>query len=303
MAFPKTSVVTSHEGTIFDTQFDYYGKRFATCGSDGKVKVFMLTEDQPAQISEINYHQAAVISLSWSHPQFGSLLATGSGDRKVAIWKETAQNKWTLIYEYEEHLAPITSLSWSPHEFGLILLAGSADGCISLLTRVSDDRWEASKLMAHEGGVSSVFWSPSSSRSILDITEIHKSFVTGGADGLVKVWRWEEEDLAFDVLEKHKGWVRDVAWLPYKPFYGHRIVSAGDDGDVILWTTVDGSWVFKVILSLKVAALKISLNEGNLLGVCSTDFITRLIRENEDEEWEVVAEANEAGEFQEGHIN
>jgi len=54
---------------------------------------------------------------------------------------------------------------------------------------------------------------------------------------------------------------------------------------------------------LKVAALKISWNEGNLLGVCSADLITRLIRENEDEEWEVVAEARDAGEFQEGHIN
>ncbi|CAG9317353.1 unnamed protein product [Blepharisma stoltei] len=303
MAFPKTSVATSHEGAILDTKFDYYGRRFATCGSDGKISVFLIEDNNAHKISEINYHQATVTSLSWSHPQFGNLLASGSGDRKVAIWKEAAQNKWTLIYEYEEHQAPITSLDWAPYEFGLVLLAGSADGCISLITWLLDDRWESTKLMAHEGGVSSVFWLPSVSQSILDTIEMQKRFVTGGADGIVKVWKWDEENLHFDELLKHSGCVRDVAALPYKPFYGYRIISAGEDGNVILWTSSNESWDSEIIFSIKVPVLKISWNEGNLLGISSADLITRIAHENENGQWEIAAEANESGEFQVGHIN
>lgn len=300
MAF---TVVTNHDGVIFDTQFDYYGKRFATCGSDGKIKLFFQSEDQATQISEISFHQSSILCIAWSHPQFGSLLASGGIDRKVIICKETQQNKWTLIYEYEDHTAPITCLQFSPSDHGLILLVGSADGSISLLTKVSEDRWDTQKVMAHQGGVNAVFWSPASAHSILDTSEIKKRFVSAGSDGLIRVWHWEDENLVSEELKSHTGWVRDVTWLPVRPFSWHKIVSVGDDGSIIMYSENDGSWNQKIIFQLKVQGLSVNWSDSGLISVTAADGITRVLREIEGEEWEVVAEANDNGDFQNGHIH
>jgi protein transport protein SEC13 len=48
-------------------------------------------------------HEGPVWGVQWAHPKFGSLLASCSYDRKVFVWKETATNTWTKIYEYADH--------------------------------------------------------------------------------------------------------------------------------------------------------------------------------------------------------
>ena len=35
--------------------------------------------------------------VAWAHPKFGSILASCSYDRKVIIWKETAENQWIQV--------------------------------------------------------------------------------------------------------------------------------------------------------------------------------------------------------------
>ena len=47
-------------------------------------------------------HEGPVWQLTWSHPMFGSLLATCGYDRKVIIWKET-NGTWNKLYEYSNH--------------------------------------------------------------------------------------------------------------------------------------------------------------------------------------------------------
>ena len=42
---------TGHQDQVHDIQWDYYGKRVATCSSDRTVKVFLVTEGE-------NSHQA-----------------------------------------------------------------------------------------------------------------------------------------------------------------------------------------------------------------------------------------------------
>lgn len=60
-------------------------------------------------------HEGPVWQLSWSHPTFGSLLASCSYDRKVLIWKETTSTglppqanvgggtQYSIIYEHDRH--------------------------------------------------------------------------------------------------------------------------------------------------------------------------------------------------------
>jgi hypothetical protein len=37
-----------------DAQYDYYGKRLATAGSDGKINIFEILQDSFKKVSEIN---------------------------------------------------------------------------------------------------------------------------------------------------------------------------------------------------------------------------------------------------------
>mmetsp|Transcript_28689 Transcript_28689/g.28350 ORF Transcript_28689/g.28350 Transcript_28689/m.28350 type:complete len:92 (+) Transcript_28689:12-287(+) len=84
---------TRHEGAINDAQFDYYGRQLATCSQDGHIKIFLTKEDdQMQQVANLQHHQGSVLALSWSHPKFGSLLASCGVDRKVLVWKEMSSN-------------------------------------------------------------------------------------------------------------------------------------------------------------------------------------------------------------------
>jgi protein transport protein SEC13 len=60
----------------------------------------------------------------------------------------------------------VNSISWAPWEYGPILAAGSADGNIHILSK-KGDQWEHKKILAHEGGVNSVSWGPSTEPSLL----------------------------------------------------------------------------------------------------------------------------------------
>ena len=72
--------------------------------------------------------------VSWSHPQFGTLLASCSYDRRVVVQRETAPGQWVRILGFEEHASSVNGIAWAPHEYGLQLAASSSDGRISVLT-------------------------------------------------------------------------------------------------------------------------------------------------------------------------
>ena len=50
----------------------------------------------------IDRHEGPVWQLAWSHPMYGSLLASCGYDRKVIIWKET-NGVWAKLHEYSSH--------------------------------------------------------------------------------------------------------------------------------------------------------------------------------------------------------
>jgi protein transport protein SEC13 len=220
MTSKVTTIETQHEDMIHDVQLDYYARRLATCSSDRTIKIYQLGENSNTLLSEIKGHEGPVWQIAWGHPKFGSILASCSYDRKVIIWKESSNNNWTKIYEYD-HESSVNSISFAPHELGLILACASSDCSISIHS-YKEDGWDVKKIpQAHAIGVNSVSWAPAiapgSFISSSSQTSTIKSFVSGGCDNKVKIWKFSETDNTWRMeenLEHHTDWVRDVAWAP-----------------------------------------------------------------------------------------
>ncbi|TNY21848.1 protein transporter SEC13 [Rhodotorula diobovata] len=272
-----TQVDTGHADMIHDAQLDYYGRRLATASSDRSIRIFDVEADDSYRLADsLQAHDGPVHALAWAHPSFGSILASCSFDGKVLIWKEndSPHKGWAKVKEHLLHTASVNAIAWAPHELGPILACASSDGKVSVLTFNNDGTWEASLFPAHALGVTSVSWAPAvgigalthagaasgagagAAAAAAAAAEGHealqqvKRFATGGCDGLVKVWAWNDQtkewapDSTEHVLSGHADWVRDVAWAPSVGVGKAYLASAGQDKVVCVWTQADprGGW-------------------------------------------------------------
>ncbi|CAF0876438.1 unnamed protein product [Didymodactylos carnosus] len=256
------SIDTGHEELIHDAQLDYYGTKLATCSSDKTIRVFDVINHQQKLIADLKGHEGPVWQLSWSHPMYGSLLASCSYDKKVIIWKETSSSTlptpqsssggshFQIIHEYDRHTSSVNTVAWAPYEYGLMLACGSSDGSISIITSSGDGRWTAKNLPdCHPPGVNALSWARSigtqiSASAAMDDsslttgnTELVKRFVSGGCDNLVRIWK-EQDDAWIEEshLDQHTDWIRDVAWAPTFGLSKEKIASCSQDGRVYVWT-------------------------------------------------------------------
>ena len=53
MATTIASIDTQHGDMVHDAQFDYYGRRLATCSSDRLIKVYDVSGDEHVQSAEL----------------------------------------------------------------------------------------------------------------------------------------------------------------------------------------------------------------------------------------------------------
>jgi len=291
---------------IHDAQFDYYGKRVATCSSDKTIKIHNVSEGNNinAPLADLKGHEGPVWQVAWAHPKFGVVLASCSYDRKVLVWKETSPNAWEIIYQYSGHELSVNSVAWAPHEYGLVLACASSDGYISVLTYKESDQWEHVRFAAHTVGVNAVSWAPAAAPSSLLTTNAPaqvgpapRRLVSGGSDKLVKVWaysdvsaRWAEEE----VLRGHNDWVRDVAWAPSIGLPAQIIASCAQDCTVTIWTQETdnppaSTWVAKPLNKFADVVWRVSWSvTGNILAVASGDNRVSLWKEGVDGEWKQI---------------
>ena len=60
-------------------------------------------------------------------------------------------------------------------------------------------------------------WFVAKTEAKKSIEILHRRFVSGGCDNLVKLWRYDDSQSRWveeAKLEAHSDWVRDVAWAP-----------------------------------------------------------------------------------------
>jgi len=303
------AVDTKHGDMIHDAQFDYYGKRVATCSSDKTIKIHSVSEGNAANapLADLRGHEGPVWQVAWAHPKFGVILASCSYDRKVFVWKETAANTWEIIYQYSGHELSVNSVAWAPHEYGLMLACASSDGNISILTfKDGSNTWETTRFAAHNVGVNAVSWAPAAAPSSLltanssaHVGPASRRLVSGGSDKLVKIWayndaanRWNEEE----VLRGHGDWVRDVSWAPSIGLPAQIIASCSQDCTVTIWTQEDPSstWTSKPLHKFPDVVWRVSWSvTGNILAVASGDNRVSLWKEGVDGEWKQIQSIDE----------
>ncbi|KAG0557769.1 hypothetical protein KC19_11G156000 [Ceratodon purpureus] len=293
-------VESGHQDVVHDLAVDYYGKRLASCSSDRLIKVFAVgAGDVPTTaLATLSGHEGPVWQVAWAHPKFGSILASCSYDRRVIIWRETAENQWQQDQVFQEHESSVNSIAWAPQEFGLCLACGSSDGTISVLTHKPDGSWEKAKIeQAHPVGVTSVSWAPASAPGSLigaDPGPVQK-LVSGGCDNTVKVWKFINNSWKMDCfppLSKHVDWVRDVAWAPNLGLVRSTIASASQDGTVVIWTQAkDGDqWQPLTLNDFKTPVWRVSWSlTGNILAVSDSSNKVTLWKEDVDGEWSQVS--------------
>jgi protein transport protein SEC13 len=270
MASDSVPIETAHDDMIHDAQFDYYGKRLATCSSDRTVKVFDVVDGEPQKQAgghTLKGHTGPVWQVAWAHPKYGHILASCSYDGKVLIWKEQqgqgggVSGGWSKVKEHTLHTASVNSVSWAPHELGAMLACASSDGKLSVLTFKNDGQWGADIFNGHAIGCNAVSWAPATQPGSL-ITphqnnsvpgqptplQTVKRFASAGCDNLVRIWGYRDDSQSWveeEVLEGHTDWVRDVAWAPNVGLPRSYIATASQDKTVLIWTkdTPTSPWV------------------------------------------------------------
>ncbi|CAG61041.1 uncharacterized protein GVI51_J08613 [Nakaseomyces glabratus] len=295
-------IANAHNDLIHDAVLDYYGKKLATCSSDKTIKIFEVEGESHKLVDTLVGHEGPVWRVDWAHPKFGTILASCSYDGKVIIWKEE-NDRWSQIAVHAVHTASVNSVQWAPHEYGALLLAASSDGKVSVVEFKENGTATPLIFDAHAIGVNAASWAPATVEGGNNPGEAPKEvrrFVTGGADNLVKIWRYNPETQSYlveDTLEGHSDWVRDVAWSPSVLLRSY-IASVSQDRTCNIWTQEDntGPWVKTQLTPeefpdvLWRASWSLS---GNILAISGGDNKVTLWKENLNGKWESAGEVNQ----------
>jgi len=191
---------------------------------DTRMRVVTALQQAVYGVTEVNRlegHTDIVWGVTFSPD--GNLLASGSRDRTVKIWRSDG----TLLQTLKGHTDAVTCVSFSPD--GQTLASASLDKTVQIwrknpITGEFDPKPDKT-LKGHKDWVYSVNFSPDG-----------ELLATGSKDATVKLWR--KDGSLVKILRGHRGWVN---WVNFSPD-GQFIASASDDKTVKIWRR-DGSLV------------------------------------------------------------
>jgi WD40 repeat protein/serine/threonine protein kinase len=247
----------AHEGNVLAIAFDPEGRWLATGCEGGTARVWDFASGKP--VGPPLRHQGPVYAVAF-HPD-GQVIATGSADQTARLWKATTGEALTSPLQQSGEVLAVAFMAGHPallltgnKEWELRLWSGetgedlgkrtlpqgivtslavAADGATVVLgcadSRVAyviDARtWRLRGIpLSHRGAVTSVAVFPGNHRVL-----------TGGADGVARVWRLDGQPLAETALPQASP-VRVVAYSPD----GTLAATAAEDGTVQLWDPVSG---------------------------------------------------------------
>ncbi|KAJ5112120.1 hypothetical protein N7532_000165 [Penicillium argentinense] len=242
----------------------------ATCSSDKTVRVYSLTNFK--LLSTISGgHKRSVRTAAWKpHVTGESVLATGSFDATVGIWRrwdnygknesnaaeveeseaasDEEDEEWRFAVLLDGHDSEVKSVSWSPS--GMLLATCARDKSIWIWEDLDDgdNNFETVAVMQeHSGDVKCVSWHPT-----------EECLASGGYDDTIRLWREDLDDWGqVACIKGHSGtvWFLDwegpentprtsaeqdtssltSAWRSQRSLSGPRLLSCSDDLSIRVW--------------------------------------------------------------------
>lgn len=234
---------------------------------DGQVSIWRAPYNEP--MVSWGAHSNVVRSVASSRE--GSFIASGGDDQTLQVWRTTERENQvpTLLRSYPGYLSQVRALAFVPsgelasaHDDGQIHMWDVSTGRPSQFRPIKAHKgriWSLGLLRngeflvsAGEDGEIHVWESPDTGPRQTWLGHEYRVFAvacrdcpsvlvaSGGSDKTIRFWRLGQET-AIQTLETdigHSRRVRDVAFSPD----GEMLVSAGEDGKVLIWTETDGKW-------------------------------------------------------------
>jgi WD40 repeat protein len=258
-------LAAGHSGPVNDVAFSPDGRRLASVGDDGVVKIWNTTTG--GELLTLPHSSAGLPVYSVAFSPSGDRLATAGFDQIAKIWDaQTGQELLTLV----GHQDWVVGVAFSPEvapNSGAMIATGSQDGTAKIwnaatgqllltlapatagaavnrlafnptgsrLATASDDGsitlWDTTSgqavtiLTGHNGPVYAVAFNPTGDQ-----------LATASIDGTIKIWASDSGRELNTLRHNRAGWATSVAFSPT----GGWLASAGEDGRVVIWDAVSG---------------------------------------------------------------
>eukprot|EP00161_Ancyromonas_sigmoides_P001659 TRINITY_DN11424_c0_g1_i1.p2 TRINITY_DN11424_c0_g1~~TRINITY_DN11424_c0_g1_i1.p2 ORF type:complete len:620 (-),score=305.20 TRINITY_DN11424_c0_g1_i1:159-2018(-) len=229
------------------------GGSIATGWSDGRIRAFG-PQSGALMYTVQNAHAGGVTALAYTSDS--RRLVSGGKDGTVRVWALGADSQ-TMVTSMKEHRAPVNSVHVRDNDREC--LSSSDDGSCVIWDLVSfkrsanlfasthfkDARYfpDASQILTTGTDRKITYWdtfdganirevegSLTAEVSSLDIAADGGAFASGGGDGTLRLWGYDDGAVRY-TGEGHAGGITRVRFSPD----GRWIVSAGDEGGVFIW--------------------------------------------------------------------
>jgi transducin (beta)-like 1 len=223
--------VQIHRAPVLDVDWQSEDT-FASSGSDKMIYVFRVGESKPLRI--FYGHQDEVNSIKWDPT--GTLLASGSDDCTVKIWRPIRQSGPAmapgpkspdnqslgstcdyLVHDYTDHTKEVYTVRWSPGA-NHYLASASFDATVRVWDPAQTGDASVMTLSRHFGPVFSVAFSPCG-----------HYLASGSSDRNMLIWSLREGGKLIRVL-RCQGGIFEVAWNAT----GSKVAAALSNGTVAI---------------------------------------------------------------------
>jgi len=297
---------TDHQHLVHDLQYDYYGKRIASCSSDRFIKIWDINDDgQWFCSASWQAHSLSVVKVAWAHPEFGQILASCSSDRSVVIWEEVEgvdKKTWESKTTHLESSDAIQDIKFAPRKLGLTLATASVDGIVRIYEaeNVTDlTHWTIKEHFDVGAKINSISWNTNP-------FDQRPKIVVGTDEHDVFIYEFNYEQrkwINIKSLKGHGGPIHDVCWAPLMGKTKHYIASASKDKTIRIFSVkiTEDKGQPTIMESEEKACLEHSSEvwrvqwniTGTMLASSSDDGHVRLYKPNHNNQWEPILEINE----------